>query len=96
LLIETASKWEALHLIPLVYGKALERHKRVVRFQARSLSVSLSPPSRLCNDGEVCPGSFRQIEYAVLPQKLPVICGVRRDLATRTQEAAGAIQVKGA
>jgi diacylglycerol kinase (ATP) len=95
LLIEMASKWEALHLISLVYGKALERHKRVVRFQARSLSVSLSPPSRLCNDGEVCPTPFHQIEYTVLPQKLPVICRVRQDLATRTQDVTGAIQSQG-
>lgn len=33
LLIQMASKWEALQLIPLVYCKALERHRKVTRFQ---------------------------------------------------------------
>lgn len=74
LLIEMAGKWEALHLIPLVYRKALERHKRVTRFQTQSLSVSLGRPSRLCNDGEVYPASFEQLDYAVLARRLPVIC----------------------
>jgi diacylglycerol kinase (ATP) len=75
MLIEMSGKWEALHLIPLVYRKALERHKRVSRFRTRSLSVSLSRPSRLCNDGEVCPIPIHQVDYTVLPQRLPVICG---------------------
>jgi len=92
LLIEMASKWEALHLIPLVYKKALERHKRVVRFQTRSLSVSLSHPSRLCNDGEVCQTPFQQLEYTVLSHKLPVICGVRQDLAMRAHDIDGSLQ----
>ena len=74
LLIEMAGKWEALHLIPLVYGKALERHKRVTRFQTTSLSVSLDRPSRLCNDGEVDSTSFDHLHYAVAPRKLPIIC----------------------
>ncbi len=74
LLIEMAGKWEALHLIPLVYRKALERHRRVTRFQTRSLSVSLDRPSRLCNDGEVYPTSFEQLDYTALPQRLPVLC----------------------
>jgi diacylglycerol kinase (ATP) len=86
LLIEMASKWEALHLIPLVYKKALERHKRVVRFRTKSLSVSLSRPSRLCNDGEVYPTPLHQLDYAVLPQRLPVICRMRQDLATKARD----------
>lgn len=89
LLIEMASKWEALHLIPLAYRKALACHKRVIRFQTRSLSVSLSHPSRLCNDGEVYPTPIEQLEYMVLPQKLPVICRARRDLAMRVQDMDG-------
>ncbi len=95
LLIEMASKWEALHLIPLVYGKALERHKRVIRFQTRTLTVSLSSASRLCNDGEVHPTPFRQLEYTVLPQRLPVLCRARQDLAIRAQDSAGETQLQG-
>jgi diacylglycerol kinase (ATP) len=89
LLIEMAGKWEALRLIPLVYQEALERHKRVLRFQTRSLSVSLSRPSRLCNDGEVYPAPVQQLDYAVLPQKLSVICRARQDLPIRIQEIDG-------
>ena len=74
LLIEMAGKWEALHLIPLVYRKALERHKRVTRFQTTSLSVSLDHPSRLCNDGEVDSTSFDHVQYALASRKLPIIC----------------------
>jgi diacylglycerol kinase family enzyme len=86
LLIEMASKWEALHLIPLVYRQALERHKRVIRFRTRSLSVSLNPPSRLCNDGEVYSTPFQQLDYTVIRQKLPVICRAREDLVTKAQD----------
>jgi len=74
LLIEMASRWEALQLIPLVYRKALERHKRVTRFQTTSLSVTMNRPSALCNDGEMCLDSVQSIEYRVLPRKLRVIC----------------------
>jgi YegS/Rv2252/BmrU family lipid kinase len=81
LLIEMAGKWEALRLIPLVYRKALERHRRVTRFQTRSLSVSLGRPSQLCNDGEVYPASFEQIDYTALPRRLPVLCPQLHDLA---------------
>ncbi len=81
LLIEMAGKWEALRLIPLVYRKALERHRRVTRFQTRSLSVSLDRPSQLCNDGEVYPAPFEQLDYTVLPRRLPVICPEQRDTA---------------
>jgi diacylglycerol kinase (ATP) len=76
LLIEMAGKWEALHLVPLVYRKALEHHRKVTRFQTRSLSVSLNRPSRLCNDGEVHPTLFDQVDYTMLARKLPVICQV--------------------
>jgi diacylglycerol kinase (ATP) len=74
LLIEAGSRWEALHLLRLVYQKALERHRRATRFQARSLCVSLDPPTRLCNDGEVYPGLIRDIDYSVLPRRLQIIC----------------------
>ncbi len=74
LLIEMASKWEALQLIPLVYRKALERHKRVTRFQAASLSVTLNRPSQLCNDGEMCSSPVQSVEYSVLPRRLRIIC----------------------
>jgi len=74
LLIEMASKWEALQLIPLIYCKAMERHRKVTRFQATSLTVTLDHPTRLCNDGEVCPGSFESLDYRVLPRRLRVIC----------------------
>jgi len=74
LLIEMASKWEALQLIPLVYRKALERHKRATRFQATSLSVTLNHPSEVCDDGEMHPSPVQSIDYRVLPQKLRIIC----------------------
>lgn len=89
LLIEMANKWEALHLIPLVYRKALERHKRVIRFRTRSLRVLLGRPSRLCNDGEVYSTPVQQLDYAMLSQKLPVICRARQGLAIRIEEIAG-------
>jgi diacylglycerol kinase (ATP) len=74
LLIEMAGKLEALHLISLVYRKAMERHKKATRFRAKSLSVTIDRPSQLCNDGELCPGTHQTIDYTVLPQKLPIIC----------------------
>jgi len=74
LLIEMACKLEALHLIGLVYRQAMERHKKATRFQARSLSVRLDRPSRLCNDGEVHPDRFQTIEDTLLDQRLPIIC----------------------
>ncbi len=74
LLIEMASKWEALQLIPLVYRKALEQHKRATRFQATSLSVTLNHPSQVCDDGEMHPSPIQTIDYRVLPRRLRVIC----------------------
>ncbi len=74
LLIEMASKWEALQLIPLVYCKALQRHRRVTRFQAASLSITLNVPSQLCNDGEVYSDPVQSIDYRVLPRRLKIIC----------------------
>jgi len=74
LLIEMTGKREALQLIPLVYRQAMERHPKVTRFRANSLSVHLDRPSRLCNDGEVRPALVQTIDYGVLPQKLPVLC----------------------
>jgi len=79
LLIEMASKAEALHLIGLVYRGAMERHRKATRFRARSLSVAIDRPSRLCNDGEVCGERFEHIEYALLPRKLPILCAGVRD-----------------
>ena len=75
LLIEMVGKWEALHLIPLVYRKALERHKKAARFQATSLSVTLPRPSQVCDDGEMGPSPVRSIDYRVLPRRLRVFCG---------------------
>lgn len=77
LLIEMASKREALQLIPLVYRNALERHRRATRFQTTSLSVTLDRPARLCNDGEVCPSPLTEIDYAVLPKRLQILCRTR-------------------
>jgi diacylglycerol kinase family enzyme len=73
LLVEMVGKWEALRLIPLVYRKALERHRKVIRFQATSLSVALHRPTLLCHDGEMVPGSFESLEYRVLPRRLQVL-----------------------
>lgn len=73
LLIEMPGKLEVLHLIALVYRKAMEQHKKATRFAAKSLSVTIDRPSRLCNDGELCPGRFQTIDYALLPKKLPII-----------------------
>jgi len=70
LLVEMVSRWEALQLIPLVYRKALDRHRKVIRFQATSLSVTLRRPTLLCHDGEMVPGSFESLEYRVLPRRL--------------------------
>jgi diacylglycerol kinase (ATP) len=74
LLIEMASKWEALQLIPLAYRKALERHKRATRFQTASLSVTLNHPSQVCDDGEMHPNPIQSIDYSVLPRRLRIIC----------------------
>jgi diacylglycerol kinase (ATP) len=74
LLIEMASKREALQLIPLVYRNALERHPRATRFQATSLSITLDRPARLCNDGEVCSSLVAEMDYAVLPKRLQILC----------------------
>ena len=74
LLIEMAGKWEAWQLIPLVYRKALERHKKATRFQAASLSVALTRPTQICNDGEMVPDVFERLEYRVLPRKLRILC----------------------
>lgn len=73
LLIEMATKWEALHLIPLVYRQALERHRKVTRFQAASLSVTLHRPSQECHDGEMSASPVQTLDYAVLPRRLPVL-----------------------
>jgi diacylglycerol kinase (ATP) len=74
LLIEMAGKWEALQLIPLVYCKALERHRKVTRFQTEFLSVTLNPPSQLCNDGEMYSDPVQNIDYRVLPRRLRIVC----------------------
>jgi len=74
LLVEMASKWEALRLIPLLYRKALERHRKVTRFQTASLGVTLHRPSRVCDDGEMGPSSVRSVDYGVLPRRLHVLC----------------------
>jgi len=74
LLIEMAGKWEALQLIPLVYCKALERHRKVTRFRTGSLSVTLNPPSQLCDDGEMYSDPVESIDYRVLPRRLHIIC----------------------
>lgn len=74
LLVEIPTKREALHLISLVLRKGLNRHKKVTAFQAKSLSVSLDRPARLCNDGEVYSEDFREICYRVLPRRLELFC----------------------
>jgi len=74
LLIEMASRWEALQLIPLVYRKALERHRRATRFQATAISVALARPTKVCNDGEMIPEVLESLEYRVLPRRLRVLC----------------------
>jgi diacylglycerol kinase (ATP) len=74
LLVEMTSKWEAMQLIPLVYCKALERHKRVIRFRATSLSVTLNHASQLCDDGEMCSSPVQSIDYHVLPRRLRILC----------------------
>lgn len=74
LLIEMATKWEALQLIPLVYRRAMEHHRRVTRFQATSLAVTLNQPSQVCDDGEMHSSPVQSIEYRVLPRCLRVIC----------------------
>ncbi len=74
LLIEMAGKWEALQLIPLVYRKALERHRKATRLQAASISVTLTRPTRVCNDGEMVPNVFESLEYRVLPRRLRILC----------------------
>jgi diacylglycerol kinase (ATP) len=74
LLIEMASRWEALRLIPLVYCKALERHKKVTRFRSASLTVTIKRPTQLCHDGEMIPGTFESLDFRVLPRKLRVLC----------------------
>ncbi len=73
MLIEMAGKLEALQLIGLVYRKAMERHPKATRFSARTLSVRLERPSRLCNDGEIIPESVETIEYTALPGRIPII-----------------------
>jgi diacylglycerol kinase (ATP) len=78
LLIETTGRLQALNLLRLVHAGALERHKKVTRFQTKSLSVSLTPAAPLCNDGQVYPDPVQKIEYSVLPRKLPVICRARQ------------------
>jgi diacylglycerol kinase family enzyme len=65
---------EALGIVPLALGQAMARHSKATRFQAKSLSLTLDPPARLCNDGEVYGEPFRDIEYRMLPSKLAVIC----------------------
>ena len=74
LLVEMVSKWEALHLIPSVYRKALERHPKVTRFQAASLSVTLHRPSQVCDDGEMGSRPVSSIDYGVLPRRLQIFC----------------------
>ncbi|MCL5280158.1 MAG: diacylglycerol kinase family lipid kinase [Planctomycetes bacterium] len=74
LLIEMAGRWEALQLIPLVYRKALERHKRATRFQAASLSVTLTRPTLVCNDGEMVRDVCESLEYRLIPQRLRILC----------------------
>jgi diacylglycerol kinase (ATP) len=74
LLIEMASKWEALHLIPLLYRQALERHPKVTRFQTASLAVTLHRPSRISDDGEMDARAVQSIGYSVLPRGLRVFC----------------------
>jgi hypothetical protein len=63
-----------LQLIPLAYRKALERHRKATRFQAASLSVALTRPTQVCNDGEMVPSPFESLEYRVLPRRLRILC----------------------
>lgn len=74
LLIEMASKWEALRLIPLLYRQTLERHPKVTRFQAASLAVTLDRPSRISDDGQVDSPAVQTVDYSVLPRGLRVLC----------------------
>lgn len=74
LLIEMVTRWEALGFVPLALGRAMARHRKATRFQAKTLSLSLDPCARLCNDGEVYAETFREVDYRILPGKLPVIC----------------------
>jgi len=74
LIIEMPKKWEVLSLILLSLRKALSHHKKVTRFQAKSLSISLDPPAPLSNDGEVYPNPFNAVDYRILPRKLQIIC----------------------
>ncbi|MBN1508856.1 MAG: diacylglycerol kinase family lipid kinase [Sedimentisphaerales bacterium] len=74
LLIEMVSRRQALQLIPLVYRKALERHRKVTRFRTTALSVTLNRPSPMCNDGEICSSPVHTVDYRVLPQRLRIIC----------------------
>jgi len=74
LLIEMVGKWEALQMIPLVYRQALERHRKAIRFQAASVSVTLNRATQVCCDGEMVPGSVVSLDYRLLPRRLPVFC----------------------
>jgi diacylglycerol kinase (ATP) len=74
LLIEMAGRWEALQLIPLAYRKALARHRKATRFQTASLSVALTRPTRICNDGEMIRDVVKSLEYRVLPRRLRILC----------------------
>ena len=74
LLVEMVGKWEALRLIPLLYRRALERHRKVTRFRTASLAVTIHRPTRLCHDGEMIPGELESLDYSVLPRRLRVFC----------------------
>ena len=73
-LVEMMGKRQALQMMFLAMRGALARHPKVTVFQAKSLSARMEPAAMLNNDGEVVPGSFSEIDYSILPQKLQVIC----------------------
>jgi len=74
LLVEMPTKRDALHLISLALRKGLRRHKKVVSFRAKSLSVSVNRSVRLCNDGEVYSIDSNEICWRVLPRAVEIIC----------------------
>ena len=74
MLIEMPDKRKALNLVVLAARRALEHHKKVTLFQAKSLSISLDRPALLCNDGEVHTDPVTEIDYQILPGKLQIIC----------------------
>jgi YegS/Rv2252/BmrU family lipid kinase len=67
------NRWQMLKLLPQTFSGKHINHPLVVYQQAKSLSITATPPTPIQADGEVFERNAVEIHYQILPQKLRVI-----------------------